>query len=278
MVAQWLQTWYSMLVDIYDQQAFAFCLYFAIGAVELLFPAQQGQSVAGRLRNFMLTVINVVVGMAVLGAVTMMFPLRRDLLQDRGIASSIALCVGYMFVFDFIFYWYHRLQHKWQAFWAVHELHHSDTELNTTSAMRSFWLEQPLQYVLITVPTLALVGVDAMSTNLLMFTMTGWLLISHANVRLKLGFLTPVICGPQVHRIHHSILPQHHDKNFANFFPIIDIVFGTYYKPEKDEFPPTGTESLKSDVSVLTALNGPFAVWLRSLNQLVNGFQAAGNK
>jgi sterol desaturase/sphingolipid hydroxylase (fatty acid hydroxylase superfamily) len=63
---------------------------------------------------------------------------------------------------------------------------------------------------------------------------------NHANIRLRLGPLTPILCGPQYHRIHHSRLPEHQDKNFAALFPVIDMMFGTYHRPSRDEFPPTG--------------------------------------
>ena len=39
-----------------------------------------------------------------------------------------------------------------------------------------------------------------------------------------------VIYPPTGHRIHHSALSEHHDKNFGSIFPIWDHLFGTYYK------------------------------------------------
>ena len=33
------------------------------------------------------------------------------------------------------------------------------------------------------------------------------------------------------------------DKNFAAYFPIWDVLFGTYWHPRKGEFPPTGLHS-----------------------------------
>ena len=50
----------------------------------------------------------------------------------------------------------------------------------------------------------------------------------------------PFFVGPQYHRMHHSLQTQHLDKNFALFFPLRDIFFGTYYRPKKGEFPSTG--------------------------------------
>src|SRR5258706_15193675 len=67
-----------------------------------------------------------------------------------------------------------------------------------------------------------------------------WGYFIHLNLRLPLGPLTPVLGGPHLHRIHHSRLPEHQDKNFAAFFPIFDLLFGTYYPPSRAEYPATG--------------------------------------
>jgi hypothetical protein len=48
-------------------------------------------------------------------------------------------------------------------------------------------------------------------------------LVNHANVRLHLGPLTVIVSNPQRHRIHHSLSPQHHDKNFAAFLSFLSI-------------------------------------------------------
>jgi hypothetical protein len=46
--------------------------------------------------------------------------------------------------------------------------------------------------------------------------------------------------NPQYHRIHHSVEPQHLNKNFCRIFPVFDVIFGTAWRPGKDEFPVTG--------------------------------------
>jgi sterol desaturase/sphingolipid hydroxylase (fatty acid hydroxylase superfamily) len=92
------------------------------------------------------------------------------------------------------------------------------------------------------------------------------LVFTHANVKLRLGVLTPLIVGPQVHRIHHSRLPEHQDKNFAQYFPVIDKMFGTYHAPGPDEFPPTGTPHLATDAPLSQVLSRPFLHWWKELN------------
>ena len=88
-----------------------------------------------------------------------------------------------------------------------------------------------------------------------------FLVFGHANLRVELGAWSVVVCGPQVHRIHHSRLPEHADRNFAQIFPWIDRLFGTYHAPCAGEFPPTGTRELASDAPVPAALARPFRIW-----------------
>ena len=93
----------------------------------------------------------------------------------------------------------------------------------------------------------------------IMFSLWGFVI--HMNVRVGLGPLTPVITGPQWHRIHHSARAEQADKNFANFFPFIDMLFGTYYRPAPGGFPPTGLISGDTDSVLRGATVGPFVAW-----------------
>ena len=172
----------------------------------------------------------------------------------------------YAFIGDLIFYWYHRTQHSVPALWTIHELHHSDDELNATSSLRRYLLERPLQFVLISLPTAILFSqvpilhwlrLTAEEGGQLFLVTLVWLFFAHANLRLALGRWSWIATGPQLHRIHHSVQPEHQGKNFAQFFPIIDVMFGTYRAPKRDEFPRTGTIGLAGDVSVGRALRRP---------------------
>jgi len=49
-----------------------------------------------------------------------------------------------------------------------------------------------------------------------------------------------MLSGPQWHRLHHAIDQDCHDRNFAAYFPILDIVFGTYRAPRQGEYLATG--------------------------------------
>ncbi|MCK9360653.1 sterol desaturase family protein [Patescibacteria group bacterium] len=237
-------------------------LYFILGIFEVFFPAEIGQKPKGRFRNALFTMILVATGAAFLAWILPLIPFKAQRLPDRGWGFSLLVVFAYLFLTDLLFYWYHRAQHHFKWFWPIHELHHSDTELNATTSMRTYWLERPLQASFIVLPLNYAIGADATASLILPFLFTGWLFFTHANLKLNLGFATPILTGPQMHRIHHSNQPQHQNKNFAQFFPIIDIIFGTYYRPAKNEYPTTGTPGLATDASLWTVMMRPAKVWV----------------
>ncbi len=237
---------------------------------ELLRPAEEGQSWAGRLRNLIYVAIYLPFGLIALSLWYAVIQEPNAPEQPR--LESLLLLPVYLFVGDFAYYWYHRAQHRFQVLWAIHELHHADTELNVTTSYRTYWLEAPVQSILVATPALLLVGSLGPGLGLLaMVANRGVLLFAHCNLRLPLGFLTPVICGPQWHRIHHSNQSQHGDQNFAQVFPVIDWVFGTYYAPAKGEYPPTGTPNLRSDESIWRTQLRPFLIWRNEIAAAFGG-------
>lgn len=232
-------------------------------AIETVWPAEPGQGVRGRLRNLLHLATFQLFGLAALALWMLHGPSLPRHAHAPGPAQAVLLVVANLFTIDFAYYWYHRAQHRFPALWAIHELHHADAALNATSSFRTFWLEMPVQAVLVLTPSLLIFGDQGAVHGLgMMIGSYAFLIFSHCNFRLALGPLSTVVCGPQVHRIHHSRLPQHRDRNFAQYFPVLDRLFGTWYAPARDEFPPTGAEGLASDASLGTVLVRPLRIWL----------------
>ena len=67
----------------------------------------------------------------------------------------------------------------------------------------------------------------------------------HANVRVGFGRFWWLLSSPQYHRIHHSIRGEHRNKNFAVWFPLYDVMFGTAWRPRPGEFPETGIDGIE---------------------------------
>ncbi len=53
----------------------------------------------------------------------------------------------------------------------------------------------------------------------------------HANLNWTFGPFRYVLASPVFHRWHHVSDPAVRDKNFAPTFPILDVLFGTFYMP-----------------------------------------------
>lgn len=196
-------------------------LTFLVGlAIERLAPAEAGQKLADLRLNLGYSLLSNLFLYVVMPALTA----ATALLLNRAGAGLIALpsagwpLIGsiaiYLLAMDFLDYLFHRAQHSWPLLWAMHSFHHSDRAMNVTTTQRNFWLEPVLKtlFVFPLVPLLFQVPAPAVAA----FALCGYLrLFSHMNVRWSLGPFWVLVIGPQFHRIHHSTLSEHRDKNFA---------------------------------------------------------------
>jgi len=175
---------------------------------------------------------------------------------------SIAAVLLAALVKDFFFYWFHRLQHGNTFLWQVHLLHHSDRTLNVTTNNRAHVFEHLLVPYFMSLPLIAVFDLPSPDVYLLAIAPTIWSNVVHMNIRLGFGRFWWLLTSPQWHRIHHSIRPEHRDKNFAVWFPIWDVLFGTAYVPKPDEYPETGVEDVEVS-SLAGAFLLPFVGWYR---------------
>lgn len=187
--------------------------------------------------------------------------------------QGIVLFVTAVFLNDFWYYWWHRMQHELPALWELHKLHHSDEHLNSTTIYRSHFFELAGQ-ALVRGLTVGLVfDLSGGPQTLLAILVAGllppvWDFFIHANVRMDgLRHLLPILSTPQYHWIHHSREPEHQDKNYAIWLPVFDVVFGSYYHPRVDEYPPTGLSSGEKIETVWEAQAGPLMAMSRMLRR-----------
>ncbi|MBC8030754.1 MAG: sterol desaturase family protein [Pyrinomonadaceae bacterium] len=236
---------------------------------ERLAPAEEGQPRAKRIVNLVYTPVAIAIIFllqALFGPVYSLALtssggglLSKFISEQRGLAGQLIFAVAFAVVWDIWQYWVHRLQHTNNFLWQTHKFHHTDTALNSTTQARHHALHN-LPVLIGYLPIILLFGPQQphFVAAFLMFRLWGF--VNHANVRFNFGPLTPVVAGPQWHRIHHSIQTQHLNRNFATFFPFIDILFGTYYAPQKGEYPPTGSpEGQTGDLREATV--APLLAW-----------------
>jgi len=170
-------------------------------------------------------------------------------LPASGLLGLLGAFLAADLITDFFFYWFHRMAHKVPFLWAHHTLHHSDDHFDALTAGLQNWVEAIFHITLVTIPTAIFFKFDdrdplhmGLVAGLVLGFIKATRYINHTNLRMQFGRFNAWYTSSQHHRIHHSRLPEHRDRNFASTYPIWDVVFRTYYAPARDEFPPTGVE------------------------------------
>ncbi|WP_425077578.1 sterol desaturase family protein [Psychroserpens sp. S379A] len=169
---------------------------------------------------------------------------------------------------DFIgAYLAHYVEHKIKPLWMIHLVHHTDHNVDTTTANRHHPLESIIRFVF------TLIGVFIVGTPIaIVFLYQSLSLIatqfSHANIKLpnKIDdLLSYIIVSPNMHKVHHHYRLPYTDSNYGNIFSIWDRLFGTYMKldPEcivygVDTFPDE-----ESNGKIGTLLKQPFHKYRR---------------
>jgi ornithine lipid hydroxylase len=121
----------------------------------------------------------------------------------------------------------HRLHHALPALWWLHALHHSAQRLYAVNNFRyhplNYAINQALSMLplmLLGAPPLVLFGYLAITQPIVM--------VQHANIALRGGWLNALLSTPEAHRWHHSAQRAEGDSNFGNAILLWDHVFGTY--------------------------------------------------
>lgn len=135
---------------------------------------------------------------------------------------------------DIILYWTHRLFHT-SLLWPFHAIHHSPAHVDWHSTYRfhpvNIWLTFTLVDIAMMFAGFSVEAVTLMSIfNLLYSAMV------HANLSWTFGPFRYVFASPVFHRWHHTTQERGLNRNFAPTFPLLDIIFGTFYMPA-DELP-----------------------------------------
>jgi sterol desaturase/sphingolipid hydroxylase (fatty acid hydroxylase superfamily) len=176
-----------------------------------------------------------------------------------GILFALSMALIASIVGDFLYYWYHRLEHTSRWLWPIHELHHEDEHVNVTTAFKFHWIDSAALHAVQVLPAIFLPK-PLVTIPLLYLARFVRVTFEHLAIPLHLGPFNRLITSPATHRIHHSTLPEHSNRNFAAVWPFWDVIFGTYYGPKRGEYPPTGLYSGKVTRSVKDAFWSPLEV------------------
>lgn len=131
---------------------------------------------------------------------------------------------------DLVIYLQHVMFHAVPALWRLHRMHHADLDFDVTTGARFHPVEIVLSMA-IKLATVAALGAPALAVLAFEVLLNATAMFNHSNVRMPAALdrvLRWAVVTPDMHRVHHSILPYETNSNFGFNAPWWDRLFGTY--------------------------------------------------
>ncbi len=133
-------------------------------------------------------------------------------------------------IMDLAIYLQHVLVHAVPALWRLHRMHHADLDFDVTTGARF----HPIEIVLsmgLKLMVVGALGAPALAVIIFEVILNATAMFNHGNVRIPKGvdrMLRLIVVTPDMHRVHHSVLPKETNSNFGFNLPWWDRLFGTY--------------------------------------------------
>lgn len=163
-----------------------------------------------------------------------MYVLVFDALALTVLPDSVWTWIAAFIIYDFFYYWNHRMGHEMSLLWAAHVVHHSSEDYNLTTALRQTsgalfsWIFY-LPMAMMGFPPEMVITVAALN-----LVYQFWV---HTQYIDKLGWMEWVFVTPSNHRVHHAQNRVYIDKNYGGVFILWDRLFGTFI-PEMNNAKP----------------------------------------
>lgn len=212
-------------------------IFVVFAALEAVFPKRPPMVAKWRRWrvNLGLIAINVVVQRVTVGALAFSTAVYAQQ-HGWGLFNAADLpwwveAVAAFLILDFAIYLQHVLSHALPLFWRLHRVHHADLDIDVTSGLRF----HPIEILLSMAGKAALVaaiGADPWVVVTFEAVLNGAAIFTHGNVRMPERLDTAlrwVVCTPDMHRVHHSIVPEETNSNFGFFLSVWDRLCGTVH-------------------------------------------------
>ena len=170
--------------------------------------------------------------------------------------------VGAVLLLDAWTYAWHRMNHRVPFLWRFHRVHHSDNQMDVTTASR-FHTGEIVLSSLLRVPLILALGVTAWQLVLYETLMFAVVQLHHANVAFPArveAVLNKVIVTPAMHKVHHSRWQPETDSNYSAFLSVWDRLFGSFRMRDRIDEIEFGLDAFDGDdrQSVAGMLRTPF--------------------
>jgi sterol desaturase/sphingolipid hydroxylase (fatty acid hydroxylase superfamily) len=138
--------------------------------------------------------------------------------------------ISSVILLDLAIYLQHVLFHAVPVLWRLHRVHHADLEFDVTTGARF----HPIEILLsmgIKLGVVAALGAPAVAVLIFEVLLNATSMFNHGNVRLPQRIdpvLRWIVVTPDMHRVHHSVVPRETNSNFGFNLPWWDRLCGTY--------------------------------------------------
>jgi sterol desaturase/sphingolipid hydroxylase (fatty acid hydroxylase superfamily) len=201
-------------------------VFLLLFVLERFFPLRKStRSLIARL------VVNLVISAVMfLTAITLVRPavqwaLRWSADRPFGLVHIVSLpawaefAVGFLLM-DLAWYYWHLANHRVPLLWRFHNVHHTDADLDVSTAFRFHFGEIAFSSVFNLVQV-SLIGLSAWAFTAYQLAFLAEVLFHHSNLRLPIRFeqlLSKIIVTPRMHGIHHSQVQRENNSNFGTVF------------------------------------------------------------
>lgn len=151
------------------------------------------------------------------------------LLNQFSIPYGLAVPLS-IIILDLIIYLQHVMFHAVPVLWRLHRMHHADLDFDVTTGARFHPIEI-LFSMGIKMAIILVLGPPALAVLLFEVLLNASSMFNHGNVRLPAKFDSAFrwfLVTPDMHRVHHSVIPSETNSNFGFALPWWDWLFGTY--------------------------------------------------
>jgi len=159
------------------------------------------------------------------------------ILQERGwgILNIITLphwikVVLTVLILDGVVYLQHVLFHFLPTLWRLHRMHHADLDIDVTTGNRFHPLEILIS-IGVKLAAISLIGPPVIAVVVFEVVLNASSQFNHGNISIPEAvdrWLRLFLVTPDMHRVHHSVLPRETNSNFGFNVPWWDRLFGTY--------------------------------------------------
>lgn len=146
----------------------------------------------------------------------------------RALPGPVQFAIGLLLI-DFCGYWYHRAAHEVPFLWRFHSVHHSSQRLDWLATTRHHFVDVTLKRAAKFAPVF-LIGITPEMFGALVVVGPVVALWVHSNFRYSFGPLRWLHMTPEYHHWHHALQPV--NRNYADQFPVWDVLFGTAHSPK----------------------------------------------